>query len=285
MLLTAFDPWKSKLCTCPPKLTLNPYTGCPHGCLYCYVSAYVPDFRHTRPKANLITRLEKETRRLSGALVSIANSSDPYPPIERGLRLTRKCLQVLSRSDCRLQLVTKSNLVTRDIDILKRIPCTVAMTITTDDDKLSRLLEPQAPPTSRRLRAVTKLLRERIPTSVRIDPLIPFLNHQPEQLVRQLASMGVAHITCSTYKVKSDNWRRIAQVFPQTAKSLSTLYFEKGERIGRNRYLPMDLRKTMIERVKKMAEREGMKFASCREGFPQFNSATCDGSWLIHKPN
>jgi DNA repair photolyase len=283
MLITTFDPWKSKLCTCPRKLTLNPYTGCSHGCLYCYVSAYVPEFDHTRPKANLTARLGKEARKVEGELVSIANSSDPYPPMERSLGLTRKCLRILSRRNCRVQLVTKSDLVTRDIDLLKKLPCTVAMTITTSDDALSKRLEPHAPPPSQRLRAVRTLLENGIPTSVRIDPLIPRLNDRPEDLIRQLALIGVPHITCSTYKAKSDNWRRVAQAFPHIAKDLGPLYFEKGERIGRSLYLPEDLRRRMIERVKTRAEKEGMKFASCREGFPQLNTATCDGSWLIQE--
>lgn len=285
MLITPFDPWKSKLCTCPQKLTLNPYTGCSHGCLYCYVSSYVPNFHHTRPKTNLIPRLEKEAKELGGELVSIANSSDPYPPIERALGLTRKCLQILSKHHCRLQLVTKSPLVTRDIDILKKTPCTVAMTITTMNDTLAKLLEPHAPSSSKRLDAVSKLLQDSIPTSVRIDPLIPLLNHQPDKLIKKLASIGVPHVTCSTYKVKHDNWRRIAQAFPRVAKSLSPLYFEKGERIGRNLYLQRNTRKEILEEVKELVEEEGMKFSSCREGFPQLNTAICDGSWLIQDTN
>ena len=281
MLIAPFDPWNSKLCTCPPKLTLNPYTGCAHGCLYCYVSSYVPDFYHPRPKTNLISKLEREAGKLKGELVSIANSSDPYPPIEQTLGLTRKCLQTLSRHHCKLQLITKSPIVTRDIDILKKTRCTVAMTIITEDDKLAKILEPHAPPSSNRLNAVRKLLQESVPTSVRIDPLIPSLNHQPYKLVKMLASMGVSHVTCSTYKVKPDNWRRITQAFPVLAKSLGPQYFEKGERIGRSLYLPRNTRRELLENVKKLAEEEGMKFSSCREGFPGLNSATCDGSWLI----
>ena len=284
MLITVFDPWKSKLCTCPRKLTLNPYTGCSHGCLYCYVSAYVPDFDRTRPKADLTARLEKEARRVEGELISIANSSDPYPPLEQSLGLTRKCLQILSKRNCRVQLVTKSDLVTRDVDLLKKLPCTVAMTITTSDDTLSMRLEPHAPLPSNRLRAVRTLLESGIPTSVRVDPLIPRLNDRPEDLIRQLAVLGVPHITCSTYKAKGDNWRRVVQAFPRIAKDLGPMYFEKGERIGRSLYLPEDLRRRMIERVKTQAEEEGIKFASCREGFPQLNTATCDGSWLIQEP-
>ena len=281
MLITPFDPWESKLCTCPKKLTLNPYTGCAHGCLYCYASSYVLNFSHARPKKYLIPKLEEEATQLKGELISIANSSDPYPPAELVLGLTRKCLEILSKHHCKIQLVTKSPLVMRDVDIVKKTPSMVSMTITTEDDRLAKLLEPRAPSPSKRLKAISKLIRNGVPVTVRIDPLVPFINDDPERLIRKLASLGVPHVTCSTYKAKHDNWKRVAQAFPAVAKLLRVLYFDKGEREGRTLYLPRRIRKEMLEKAKELVEEEGMKFACCREGFPQLNSAACDGSWLI----
>ncbi len=283
MLITPFDPWKSKLCTCPEKLTLNPYTGCSHQCVYCYVSSYVPNFFHCRPKKNLTKRLETEASKLRGELVSIANSSDPYPPIEQALGLTRSCLQILSKHHCKVQIATKSHLVTRDIDILKNIPCMVSMSVTTDDDETAKLLEPKAPPPTKRLEALEKLAKNNIPVSARIDPIIYSLNDNPDSLVDKLASIGVPHITCSTYKAKPDNWKRLAHVFPQLAKLLQPLYFEKGEQMGRSFYLPKELRRNIVEKVKRLVESYGIEFSSCREGLPQLNSAACDGSWLLTK--
>jgi len=281
MLIAPFDPWKSELCTCPEKLTLNPYTGCSHRCLYCYVSSYIPGFFRCRPKKNLIHRLEREASKLNGELISIANSSDPYPPLEKSLQLTRACLNILSKHDCRLQLVTKSPLVTRDIDILRRVPSVVSMSITTEDDEVAKTIEPGAPPPSKRLQALEELVQSGISVSTRIDPIIPFLNDQPETLVRKLSSIGVSHVTCSTYKAKPDNWRRLAQAFPALAELLKPLYFDKGERIGRSLYLPRKMREEILTKVKRLVEKEKMKFSVCREGFPQLNSAACDGSWLI----
>ena len=134
-LITRFDPWQSSLCTCPPKLTLNPYTGCSHGCVYCYATSYTPHFVACKPKKDLLKHVECEAAKLNGETLSIANSSDPYPHPEVDLGLTRKCLKILSRHNCRIQIVTKSNLVTRDVDILAQVPCTVALTITTEDDE------------------------------------------------------------------------------------------------------------------------------------------------------
>jgi DNA repair photolyase len=280
MPLTPFDPWKSKLCTCPPKLTLNPYTGCPHQCTYCYASSYIPNFSYCRPKKNIIPKLKKEATKLNGEIISIANSSDPYPPMEKTLSLTRTCLNTLSKHNCKLQLVTKSPLVTRDIDILQKTPSMVSISIATENDRTAKSLEPFAPPPSKRLKALKKLVQENISVSARIDPIIPLVNDNLEKLVKKLVSK-VSHITCSTYKVKHDNWKRFARAFPSIAKSLQPLYFEKGERIGRSFYLPKQIRQKIIRNVKELVENEGIKFSSCREGFPQLNSATCDGSWLI----
>jgi len=280
MLITPFDPWNSELCTCPDKLTLNPYTGCDHLCLYCYASSYIPRFHDCRPKKDLISRLKKEAIRLKGELVSISNSSDPYPHLEQTLGLTRKCLKTLAESSCRLQIITKSDLVVRDIDILRRVPSMVSVTILSDDDELSMKLEPGAPVSSKRLDAVETLVNAGIPVTVRIDPVIPFLNDDLVGLVEVIANLGVQQITSSTYKVKPDNWKRFSQIFPEVAEKLRGLYLEKGVIVGRSTYLPVELRLNLMKRVKELAEKNTLKFGCCREGF-RLNSAACDGSWAI----
>ncbi|HDQ06623.1 MAG TPA: radical SAM protein [Candidatus Bathyarchaeota archaeon] len=282
MLLTVFDPWKSRLCTCPPKLTFNPYTGCDHHCLYCYASSYIPRFYDCRPKKNLLSRLKREVARLDGELVSMSNSSDPYPRLEQKLGLTRKCLEILAENRCRLQIVTKSDLVVRDIDVLREAPCVVSVTVLTADDGLSGKLEPGAPASSRRLKAIEKLVEAGIPTTVRIDPVIPFLNDDLAGLVEKVADLGVLHVTSSAYKVKPDNWRRFSAAFPEVAEKLKPLYFGEGERIGRSTYLPKSTRFGLMKKAKELAEEHNLKFGCCREGF-SLNSAVCDGSWTIQK--
>jgi DNA repair photolyase len=221
--------------------------------------------------------------KLKGEIVSISNSSDPYPRMEANAGWTRQCLEILAESNCRIQIITKSNLVTRDDDILARIPSSVAITITTDDDNLAKLLEPQAPLASERLRAAQDLIAKGIPVSVRIDPIIPFVNEEPRRLVATLANMGVKHVTCSTYKPKPDNWQRLSEALPKIAEKLKPLYFQQGERIGGNTLLPKDLRIRLLSNVRKLAVDKGMKFGVCREGLPQLNTEACDGSWLIPK--
>ncbi len=280
-LISQFDPWRSSLCTCPPKLTFNPYTGCDHHCIYCYASSYIPSFGECKPKRELLQSLQKEAKKLKGETISIANSSDPYPRHEINGGLTRRCLEILSKQDCRVQIVTKSNLVTRDEDLLCSMRCTVAFTITTDDDEIAKLLEPCAPLPSERIKAAESLIQKNIPVSVRIDPIIPFVNDNPKRLIATLASIGVKHITSSTYKVKPDNWSRFCKVLPDVMQMLEPLYFQQGEKIGGSTLLPKEFRLKLMKNIRELAEENGMRFGVCREDLNQLNTAPCDGSWLL----
>ena len=280
-LISKFDPWQSGLCTCPPKLTFNPYTGCDHRCIYCYASSYIPSFSDCRPKKDLLTTLKREAAKLNGETISIANSSDPYPRVEASACLTRRCLEILAERNCKIQIITKSNLVVRDDDLLSEIPSTVAFTITTDDDNIAKLIEPHAPLPSQRLRAAQDLIKSNVAVSVRIDPIIPFVNDQPQKLISVLASIGVKHLTCSTFKAKPDNWRRIVQAIPKVAENLKPLYFQQGEKIGGNTLLPKEFRFKLLKSVRDLAVANNMKFGVCREGLPELNTAPCDGSWLL----
>jgi DNA repair photolyase len=271
------------MCTCPPKLTFNPYTGCDHACVYCYASSYIPQFFNCRPKKDLIQKLQREAAKLRGETVSIANSSDPYPRMEAEQCLTRICLAILIQHDCRIQIITKSTLVTRDTDLLSRVPCAVALTITTDDDNTAKLIEPYAPPSTERLKTVEALISKGIPVSVRIDPIIPFVNDNPESLINTLASMGVKHVTSSTYKMKRDNWQRFAMAMPKAAEKLKPLYFDEGEKVGGYTLLPKDLRLRLMKNVRSLAIENRIKFGVCRENLSQLNTALCDGSWLLPK--
>jgi DNA repair photolyase len=227
--------------------------------------------------------LKREAAKLNGETISIANSSDPYPRVEATEGLTRRCLEILSESNCKIQIITKSNLVVRDDDLLSKVSSTVALTITTDDDSVAKLIEPRAPLPSQRLRAAQDLIKAGIPVSVRIDPIIPFVNDQPQKLISALASIGVKHLTCSTYKAKADNWMRLAQAMPKVAENLKPLYFKQGEKIGGTTLLPKEFRFKLLKSVRDLAVANNMKFGVCREGLPELNTASCDGSWLMPK--
>jgi DNA repair photolyase len=118
---------------------------------------------------------------------------------------------------------------------------------------------------------------------VRIDPIIPTVNDQPQKLIATLASIGVKHITCSIYKAKADNWKRLTEAMPQLAEKLKPLYFVQGEKIGGSALLPKELRFKLLKNTRDLAEAHGLKFGVCREGLAQLNTAPCDGSWLMPK--
>ncbi len=227
--------------------------------------------------------LKREAAKLKGETISISNSSDPYPRIEATEGLTRRCLEILVESNCKIQIITKSNIVTRDDDLLCKVPATVALTITTDEDQLAKTLEPFAPSSSQRIRAAQDLLKAGIPVSIRIDPIIPFVNDQPKKLIQTLASIGVKHVTASTYKAKPDNWKRLTEALPQVIEKLKPLYFTQGERIGGSILLPKDYRFRILKSTRDLAESHELRFGVCREGLAPLNTAPCDGSWQIPK--
>jgi DNA repair photolyase len=270
------------MCTCPPKLSLNPYTGCQHGCLYCYASAYIPNFQKCRPKQNLLYRLRTDVSKVDpGTLVSMSNSSDPYPPLDDKSELTRSCLEILSARGLRVQVMTKSDLVCRDIDLLKGMSSTISITITTMSDDLASRLEPLAPVSSKRLKAIGLLSSHGVPVSTRVDPIIPGINDlEIEDLIKAISRTGAQHIISSTYKARSDSLKRLEAEFPKETLVLRQM-LKRGERIGGSIYLPKVVRERLIQEVKNLVLAEGLTFSTCREGFPSERGVTCDGSHIL----
>ncbi len=282
MILKPFDPWNSPLCTCPPKLSLNPYTGCPHGCLYCYATSYIPHFQDAKPKVDLEKRLRRDILKVKpGSIVTMSSSSDPYPYMERDLQITRSCLEILKSRGIRVQIITKSDLVCRDADLLREMNSAVGITITTIREDIASVLEPGAPSTNRRLEAIRLLHHIGVPVFARIDPIIPGINDSEiEVLVFAVCEAGAQHITSSTYKARPDNWKRISSAFPSQAESLKAM-FQKGNRVGGSQYMPVEIRESLMLKVKTAALNNGVTFASCRECLAAQSDVLCDGSHLI----
>lgn len=162
---------------------VNPYIGCTHSCVYCYARFMKRFTGHSEDwgsfvdvKINALDLVPENTKKYEGKSIFLASVTDAYMPLEQKYQLTRKILQKLVPLKPKLGIQTKSNLVTRDIDILKRFSdCEVGLTITTLDDSLRKEIEPFTSSVKERLEAIKKLKKSGIRTYVFIGPIMPFL--------------------------------------------------------------------------------------------------------------
>ncbi len=218
--------------------SLNPYRGCEHGCIYCYARpshGYVNlspgiDFEtQLFAKRNAAELLRKEISKKNyvPSPINFGANTDPYQPIERVEKITRACLEVLLEANHPLTIVTKSALVTRDIDLLaafaeKRL-VNVFVSISQLDNELTRILEPRASTPARRLHAVQALAAVGVPTCVLVAPIIPFINDEYLERVLEASKEAGAVAASYTilrlpYEVKTlfKDW--LAQHFPDRAE-------------------------------------------------------------------
>jgi DNA repair photolyase len=194
--------------------SINPYRGCEHGCIYCYARpahAYMGlspglDFESKlffKPEAARLLEKELSKSGYKCERVHIGGNTDPYQPIERKLKITRSVLEVLDRFNHPLSVITKSNLIIRDIDILGRMAARnlagCAISITTLDRKLARDMEPRAATPGRRLDAVKALTQAGVPVAVMFAPVIPGLNDHELEAVLEAAhaagATGAGYVT------------------------------------------------------------------------------------------
>lgn len=170
---------------------MNVYRGCVHGCIYCDSRSRCYGFTHAfediEVKRNAPELLEQALlRKKSKCMIGTGSMCDPYMPCEKELRVTRRCLEIIDRLGFGAAVITKSDLVLRDMDLFESIQrkakCVVQMTLTTADDALCRILEPNVCPTSRRAEVLYTLRDHGIPTVAWLSPFLPFINDTEENL-------------------------------------------------------------------------------------------------------
>src|SRR5437763_1053398 len=186
--------------------SLNPYRGCEHGCIYCYAR---PTHEYLGFSAGLdfeskimvktngpeLLRGEMESPRWQPQTLVLSGVTDPYQPVERKLRITRACLDVLAQFRNPVAIITKNHLVTRDIDILRELAaCNAAavnVSVTSLDPKLQRVLEPRTTSPQGRLDAIKQLRAAKIPVGVMVAPIIPGLtDHEVPKILEACAKAG-----------------------------------------------------------------------------------------------
>jgi DNA repair photolyase len=252
--------------------SINPYVGCAFGCAYCYArythrwvldrqaNAHpeltdVRSDRDTLPpwlaverrifvKQNAADALRKTLRHGSDKLASLVNgesivigtATDPYQPAERRFRVTRSMLEVLAEHPgLSIAIITKSPLITRDIDVLRRIArhssLSIHISLITVDRELARRLEPRAPTPEARLRALGRLREHGIDAGINVMPVLPAITDSPDQLeavVKAVASLGATYVAACPLRLRSSARQRylpfIEQEFPHLAKRYWATY-------------------------------------------------------------
>ncbi len=174
-----------------PQNGMNLYRGCTHGCIYCDSRSKCyrmnHEFEDVEVKLKAAEILENTLKRKrTKSMISTGSMTDPYIPLEEELKLTRRCINQIERFDFGLVIQTKSNLILRDIDILEKInkktKCVVATTLTTYDEELCKVLEPNVSTTKERFEMLLAMKERGIPTIVWLTPFLPFINDTEENL-------------------------------------------------------------------------------------------------------
>lgn len=174
-----------------PTNGMNIYRGCQHGCIYCDSRSKCYQMQHAfediEIKKNAVELLEGSLKRKrQPCMVGTGAMTDPYMPLEKELRHMRGCLEVIKKYHCGVSILTKSDLILRDIDLLQAInknaKCVVQMTLTTYDEELCKILEPNVATTKERFEVLKEMNRLGIPTIVWFGPVLPFINDTEENL-------------------------------------------------------------------------------------------------------
>jgi DNA repair photolyase len=237
--------------------SINAYRGCEHGCIYCYArptheylgfSAGL-DFETkilVKPEAATLLRRELASRRWKPQVVVLSGVTDPYQPTERRLKLTRACLEVLAEFRNPVSIITKNYLVTRDIDVLEELArhqaVSVALSVTSLDSGLGRVLEPRASHPQQRLAAIEALAQAGVPVGMMVAPVIPGLNeHEMPAIIAAGKQAGAQFAGYTTLRLPYgvaplfESW--LDQHAPgKKAKVLSRLRSLRGGKLNDSRF-------------------------------------------------
>ncbi len=229
---------KCKTALNPSKLpgldySLNPYTGCQHKCVYCYV----PNVMHldrkkwgdfVKIKTNIPNVLSKEIRKKPKGIVGISTVTDPYQPVEKKYKLTRYCLQQLLIHDFPINIQTKSDLVTRDIKIISRFSTAeVIFSIATLKDTQRKILEPNSSKIQDRLNAMKKISKAGIKTSVFFGPIYPTIKTEEiKEIIHTFSEHGANKIMIDKFNLKPGIYQNIKNTLKKQDNTLDL--FEKN---------------------------------------------------------
>jgi len=221
--------------------TLNCYGGCMHGCVYCYARYMERVYPHSEPwgdyvdiKLGILEALWRQLRRLPPGKVFLSSACDGWQPVEAQFALTRKAAELLLQHGFSLQILTKSDLILRDLPLFVDRPVKVGVSVSCVDDRLAELWEPRAAPPSVRFDVVAKAHQMGIKAVVMFAPVLPFLSDSPSQVEAVLvksAEMGASEIWVDSFNFRPKVWESVRRLlrehFPELERRYRELVFDE----------------------------------------------------------
>ena len=228
---------------------LNPYTGCEHGCIYCY-AIFMKKFKEHKEewgnfvdiKINAPTILSKEIKKFQRGSILISSVTDPYQPLERKYEITRKCLYVLSKHDFPVTFLTKSDLVLRDLDIIEKMNADVGFTFTTVEERVRKIFEPKASSIEKRFDALEKIENK----YVFFGPILPEFSDSEEKIREALTKFEERNVK----RLYIDKINLYPNVWERMKKFLDYKTLIKYQKIRKSEEYPIILRRRVMDVLK-----------------------------------
>lgn len=245
---------------------INCYVGCEHACVYCYAEYYTKKYIQHKEKwgsfidikINAPEVLRKEILNKKKGSVFLSSLTDPYQPLEKKYELTRKCLEILQRNNFSVCIRTKSSLILRDLEILKKFKdCEVGFTITTLEEKIRKNFEPFSSPIKERLE-VLKILKENgIKTFLFFGPILPYLSDENlEEFFNVAKELKVDTIWFDKLNLKPGIWEKVEKIleknYPELKEKWIGIFFKNS-----------DYYKMLKEKIEKICKEKNLNCIFC----------------------
>lgn len=221
--------------------SLNPYIGCSFSCAYCYVPYLFrmkrEEWKNVKAKINMPNLLVKELRKKEKGVVGISSSTDAYQPYERKYEITRKCIEFLSKYGWKIDILTKSDLVLRDINLIKKSDAKVGVTITTFSEEVIKDWEPFASKPQSRIEAIKKFSDEGIATYIFFGPAFPFMKDEEiKYCIEEFINAGAKEVIVDSLHIKQGMANEMEKIFPGISKIRNyEEMFEKAKNFAKGR--------------------------------------------------